>query len=173
MKTIQIYITSIILIIPLLLNAQSERKDIRSGNKYYAKKKYSDAEVEYQKAVNIDSTSYAANYNLSNSYYKQEKYKQAEQQFSELLEATIDNKKLADVHFNLGNSQLMQVPELLKNKKIDEALALSKKGLMSYKNSLLKNPYDKQAKYNYMLTKELIKKLEENKQKQEQNQDDN
>lgn len=130
----------------------------------YAEKKYQKAQVAYQKAVNTDSASFAANYNLSNAYYKQDKYNKSEELLNKLIQTTVDTKKLADLNYNLGNSLVMQAPKLLKEKKMDEGLKFLKSGLKAYKNALLKNPEDKKAKYNYIKTKEIIKKLEQEQQ---------
>ena len=44
--------------------AQSERKSVRHGNREFKKDHYSEAEIDYKKALVADSTSVTADYNL-------------------------------------------------------------------------------------------------------------
>lgn len=44
--------------------AQTDRKEVRKGNRYFKKGEYKEAEVEYRKALIKDSLSVAGNYNL-------------------------------------------------------------------------------------------------------------
>jgi len=60
----RIIIIFLILTVASPLFSQKERKYIRSGNKNYQSKDYNNSEVDYQKAIAIDTTSFAANYNL-------------------------------------------------------------------------------------------------------------
>ena len=69
----QLIITVFLFFISLSLYSQKERKYIREGNKDYAKSAYNNSEIEYQKALSVDSASFAANFNLADAYYKQNK----------------------------------------------------------------------------------------------------
>jgi tetratricopeptide (TPR) repeat protein len=170
----------ILILFPLILWAQKERQYIREGYKAYMNEKYSDAEVAFQKAKNVDSTSFIASYNLGGSFYKSEKYEQAQNSYSKLIEADADLKEKAHLFYNLGNTQVKQALMSIKEQNMQEGTDFLKQALDSYKQSLLLNPEDKEAKYNYMLTKELLKKLQnknqtqqeqQNQQNQEQEQD--
>ena len=54
-----------------------ERRDIRSGNKFYGKAEYSEAEISYRKALEKQPDSYEANFNLADALYKQKRYDEA------------------------------------------------------------------------------------------------
>jgi len=159
----------ILFFLPAIVWAQEERQYIREGYKAYMNEKYSDAEVAFQKAKNVDSTSFIASYNLGGSFYKSEKYEQAQSSYSKLAEADVSAKEKAHLFYNLGNTQVKQAILSMTGQNMQEATEFLKQALESYKQSLLLNPKDKEAKYNYMLTKELLKKLQE--QNQEQNQE--
>jgi Flp pilus assembly protein TadD len=70
----KIIIFIIALLMPFMLNSQDVKKHIKSGNKLYKDKKYSEAEVEYRKAQEVDPKETRAGYNTANSLYKQNKY---------------------------------------------------------------------------------------------------
>ena len=58
-------------------NAQTVRSHISEGNRVYNKSKYTDAEVEYKKALEKNPKSKESQFNLGNSYYKQQRYDEA------------------------------------------------------------------------------------------------
>lgn len=152
--------------IPLF--SQKERKYIRNGNKNYYKKDYGNAEVEYQKAIAIDTSSSAANYNLAEAYYKQKKYDDAEKQFQKLTNFQTDKENQAAVFYNLGNTQIKQAENLLQQRKTEDAIKMIKQSIDSYKNTLRINPEDKDAKYNLSYASEVLKQLKKQQQKNKQ-----
>ena len=56
----------------LSMYAQTDKKEVRLGNKYYKQGEIKEAEVEYRKALLKDSLSFAGNYNLGNALMKAE-----------------------------------------------------------------------------------------------------
>lgn len=148
--------------------AQTDKKEVRKGNRFFKKEQYKESEVEYRKALLKDSLSLAGNYNLANTLVKQNDAAGAENFYGKLSDsvARIKNEVdwelsaeenptfSSDYYYNLGNSYLAQ-------KKYSEAVE-------AYKNSLVRNPNDMDAKENYMYAK---KKLEDQ-QNQQQNQQD-
>ncbi|MGN1239126.1 MAG: tetratricopeptide repeat protein [Muribaculaceae bacterium] len=145
---------------------RNERNAIRKGNKLYEEKRYSEAEVEYKRALQYNPQSDVANYNLALSYIKQggtadpndEKspLNQAEQILKNVVK-TAANKGLASrAYYNLGN------------------LAFNKQNYQEsvemYKDALRRNPDDDQARDNLRLAQ---KKLQEQQQNQDKNQDQN
>ena len=133
---------------------QTERKYIRSGNKLYDEKKYSDAELSYRKALDKKANSFESSFNIGNSLYKEGKFPEAANQFSNLTDATNDKDKLAKVYHNLGNSYV-------KSQKLQE-------GIDSYKKSLIQNPSDKDTKFNLAYVQRLLKQQQEQKEKDKQ-----
>ena len=142
------------------LSAQVDRSEVRAGNRKFRKGDYSLAEIDYRKALVKDSLSYAANYNLASALYRREDYQNASKALSAVSQ---DGKQDADYHFNKGDVALQQK---------DYAAALE-----SFKQSLLLNPSDLDAKENYIYAKKML----ENEQNQggggqdnnDQNQDQN
>ena len=138
------------------LSAQVDRSEVRAGNRKFRKGDYSLAEIDYRKALVKDSLSYAANYNLASALYRREDYQNASKALSAVSQ---DGKQDADYHFNKGDVALQQK---------DYAAALE-----SFKQSLLLNPSDMDAKENYIYAKKML----ENEQNQggggDQNQDNN
>lgn len=133
---------------------QTERKYIRSGNKLYDEKKYTDAELSYRKALDKKANSFESSFNIGNSLYKEGKFLEAANQFSNLTDATNDKDKLAKVYHNLGNSYV-------KSQKLQE-------GIDSYKKSLIQNPSDKDTKFNLAYVQRLLKQQQEQKEKDKQ-----
>lgn len=164
------------------ISAQAERKYIRSGNLNYEKNDFAKAETDYSKALIKDSTSFEAAFNMADSYFKQKKYEQAENMFNTLITKTDDKNRLADVFYNLGNSKLKNAEEILKQGKAQDAINKINEAVESYKNTLRKNPGDKDAKFNLYLANKLLEQLknqqsqnndqnQQNKQNQKENQD--
>lgn len=137
-----------------------ERGLVRKGNRQFANQRYEQSADSYQQALVYDSTSFAAKYNLGNAMFRTERYDRAEQ----LLTATATDSlqsatDRAEAYFNLGNAQFAQ-------QKLQEAL-------QSYRRSLMLNPDDMEAKYNYAYTKKLLEQQHQNQDQQQQNQDQN
>ena len=136
-----------------------ERGLVRKGNRQFARERYDRSADSYRQALEHDSTSFEARYDLASALIRTERYAEAE----ELLKAvSVDSLRTeaerAEAFYNLGNAQFAQ-------QKLQEALK-------SYRQSLVLRPDDMEAKYNYALTK---KRLEQQQQQQQdqQNQQNN
>lgn len=149
------------------LSAQEDRSEVRAGNRKFKKGDYSLAEIDYRKALVKDSLSYAANYNLASALYRREDYQNASQTLASVSQA---GKQDADYHFNMGDIALQ---------KKDYAAALE-----SFKQSLLLNPADLDAKENFIYAKKMLEneqnqggggdgQNQDNQDNQDQNQDQN
>lgn len=181
MKRFVLHIIFLVAFTSLAMFAQAqnmpERALVRKGNRLFNKERYAHSSDAYQQALNHDSTSFEARYNLGNALirramadttaYSDPESPQAKlsagfiSQAEGLLQAaaadslrTADER--ADAYYNLGNSQFVQ-------QKLQDALK-------SYRQSLVLRPDDMEAKYNYALTKKL---LEQQQQQQQQNDDQN
>ncbi len=150
--------------------SQSFESFIRSGNEYYDIKEYENANIEFRKALEKDSTSLIAKYNIANTSFKQKNYESAEKDFMQLTEFTQDTKELSKIYFNLGNAQLKQVEAKFGAQDLQGAIDILKKCMESYKNAMRYSPTDKEPKLNYMVAKDLLKKLQQQ-QQQQQNQE--
>jgi Ca-activated chloride channel homolog len=137
--------------------SQPEQKFIRQGNHAYKDEKYGDAEVNYRKALEKNSDSRKAEYNLSNSLYKQEKYEAAATKYNGLTQQEKDRNELSRYYYNLGNS-------LIKANKLNESIE-------AYKNALRNNPSDEDAKHNLQYALRLKNMQQQQQQQQEENKD--
>jgi Ca-activated chloride channel family protein len=152
-----------ITIIALVMSAGYELKAdpagdlVREGNRLYHEKKYNEAEVSYRKALELSPTE-EASFNLGDALYKQGKFEESEKIFQTLSAQGADKTELADSYHNLGNSYLQ-------SKKYKE-------GLEAFKNSVLNNPNDPDAKYNYEYARRLLQQQQEQKKKDDQKKDD-
>lgn len=146
----------VLLLLPLSLMGQQERKYIRKGNRLYEKGNYAGSETQYHRAEGIDEPVPDASFNVGDALYKQGKYQEAAGNFSESADASKEPGKQAEALYNLGNS-------LLKDNKFSEAIE-------AYKKSLLISPDNMQAKYNLAYAQDQLKK-QQDQQKQDQNKD--
>lgn len=147
------------------VSAQTDRKEVRAGNKAFRKGDFRKSEIDYRKAVLKDSLSVAAQYNLASSLYRQDDYEGAQKALSSIAETvsaveTVGTK--ADFYFNQGDVALA---------KKDYASAVK-----SFRQSLLLRPDDMDAKENYIYAKEMLRQSQNNQGGQDgdnsQNQDD-
>lgn len=147
------------------VSAQTDRKEVRAGNKAFRKGDFRKSEIDYRKAVLKDSLSVAAQYNLASSLYRQDDYEGAQKALSSIAETvsaveTVGTK--ADFYFNQGDVALA---------KKDYASAVK-----SFRQSLLLRPDDMDAKENYIYAKEMLRQSQDNQSGQDgdnsQNQDD-
>lgn len=143
----------------LLLNAaaafaQADRHDVRQGNRHFERGDFGAAELAYRKGLVKDSLSTAARYNLASSLYRQENYDGAKE-----IMGSFDGQEVsADIHYNTGDIALQ-----LK----DYAAAVE-----AFRQSLLQNPGDLDAKENYIYAKKMLEN-QQNGQGEQENQDDN
>ena len=139
--------------------AQPDRRDVRKGNRDFRKEEWKSAEIDYRKALVKDSSSLAANYNLANTLYKMGDVEQAAKVYDSLKDSAPESEIAADWHYNRGNAA-----SVLK----DWQAAAD-----AYRQALLLNPSDMDAKENYIYAREMLKD-QQNRQDQDnrQNQDD-
>lgn len=177
-KSLHIIFTVLALLCVTTLSAQKmpERGLVRKGNRLFDKERYTQSADAYQHALNHDSTSFEARYNLGNTMIRramadttayadpQSSAAKMSQGFISQAEgllqaAAADSlrtaEERADAYYNLGNSQFIQ-------QKLQEALK-------SYRQSLVLRPDDMEAKYNYALTKKLLEQQQQQQQDQQNN----
>lgn len=155
MKRLMILI--LVLVSAVTVSAQTDRKEVRAGNKAFRKGDFRKSEIDYRKAVLKDSLSVAAQYNLASSLYRQDDYEGAQKALSSIAETvsaveTVGTK--ADFYFNQGDVALAQK---------DYASAVK-----SFRQSLLLRPDDMDAKENYIYAKEMLRQSKDNQSKDNQ-----
>ena len=154
-------ICSVVLLCSVLLPlcAQSDKKEVRRGNSDFKKENYKDSEIHYRKALVQDSTSFAATYDLANTLYQQRDYEGAANTLKKIEKVAPDSPYSASYYFNKGNVDLQ---------KKDYAAAVD-----DFKQSLLRNPADMQAKESYIYAKKMLDNQNQGGENSEQNQDQN
>lgn len=142
--------------------AQTDRREVRSGNRQFRKENFTRAEIDYRKALVKDSSSFAASYDLANSLYRQNNFEEAGKSLEKVKDIAPMNPNSSDYYYNLGNVACQ---------KKDWQAAVD-----AYKQSLLRNPADVDAKENYIYAKLMLKNQgggggnDKNNQNQDQNQ---
>ena len=154
MSAMRIYICMAVMLLAVTFPsyAQSDKSDVRRGNRDFRKENYREAEIDYRKALVKDSLSVAANYNLANTLYREGDMEQAFKALERIKDA-VPETAAADYWYNRG----------------DVAVARQdwQGAVDAFRQSLLLRPDDIDAKENYIYAK---KKLQD--QQNQQNQQD-
>lgn len=145
MKTFLRYSLSIILLVLSCSAAfaQTDRKEVRAGNRQFKKGNWQNAEIEYRKAQAKDSTSFAAGYNLAGALYRENNFDEAGKSLEKFKDAAPMSPNGADYYYNLGNIAVQ---------KKDWKAAVD-----AYRQSILRAPDDLDAKENYAYAKQMLK----------------
>ncbi len=161
-----IILASALLLASFSASAQTDRREVRSGNRQFRKENFTRAEIDYRKALVKDSSSFAASYNLANSLYRQDNFEEAGKTLEKAKGIAPMSPYASDYYYNLGNVACQ---------KKDWQAAVD-----AYKQSLLRNPGDMDAKENYIYAKLMLKNQggggggnDKNNQNQDQNQNQN
>ena len=157
MSAMRIYICMAVMLLAVTFPsyAQSDKSDVRRGNRDFRKENYREAEIDYRKALVKDSLSVAANYNLANTLYREGDMEQAFKALERIKDA-VPETAAADYWYNRG----------------DVAVARQdwQGAVDAFRQSLLLRPDDIDAKENYIYAK---KKLQDQQNQQnQQNQQD-
>lgn len=159
----RILVTLMLILSVTALFAQKERWQVRSGNKAYGKGDFQKAELEYRRALDKDSASLRAKYNLANAMYKNQNAEAALQMAGKMLSDSTgiqpSEKDMPAIFHNMGNYSLAQ-------KKWSEAVE-------SYKNSLRINPGDMETKSNLAYAQKMLKNEQDKQNQQNQQNKDN
>lgn len=126
----------------LTVSAQVDRHDVRAGNRKFRKGDWKAADISYRKALVKDSTSVPANFNLANTLYRTENYDEAAKTMEKIKDSAPSSANAADYFYNVGD------------------IAIAKKdwqgAVTAFKESLLRNPGDLEAKENYIYAKKML-----------------
>ena len=141
------------------LFAQADKRDVRAGNRKFKKDNFKEAEIDYRKAVLKDSLSVAASYNLGSSLYRQQDWDNAGKALEQVKDVVPASAHAADWNYNSGDVALQ---------KKDYASAVK-----AFRESLLLNPDDLDAKENYIYAKKMLENQQNGGGGDNQNQDQN
>ena len=143
----------ILLFLPSVIFAQTERAIIKKGNEAYEKKEYDKAIASYQKVTGKNPVNATAQYNLGNALYKNKKTDEAVSAYDNAVNNSNSAEDKSRSYYNKG-------VVLQNDKKLPECID-------AYKNALKLNPGDEDARQN--LQKALVqqKQQKEKKNKEE------
>jgi hypothetical protein len=142
--------------------AQTDKREVRKGNRRFKDGEYTEAQVEYMKGLAKDSLSIAANYNIANTFFRQEDYVNAEKALARVEDKAVTSADGASFYYNQGAVAIAQQNW--------------QKAVEAFAKSLLINPDDLDAKENYIYAKKMLQNQQQNQnqdQQQNQNQDQN
>ncbi len=146
----------------LCVFAQTDRQEIRKGNRLFRQQQFDKAEVNYRKATNLNQKNPQALYNLGCALMQQQKDSAAIVQFEAAGKLETNKLRKAKVYHNIGvvcqNHQMY-----------GEAIE-------AYKESLRNNPKDMETRYNLALCQKQQKKQNQdnqNKDNKDQDKDKN
>ena len=140
----------LLVFLPLLANAQSDRQLIRQGNKQFRAGNYAESEVLYRKAVEKNPRNSQAYFNLGNALLGQRKDSSAVSQFEASAKLETNPIRKAKAYHNMGV--------------VCQGKKMFGEAIEAYKEALRNNPTDDETRYNLALCKR-------QQQQQQQNQD--
>ena len=138
-----IYTMLLLLAASAALSAQTDRREVRAGNRKFKKEAFKEAEIDYRKAVLKDSLSVAGNYNLGSALYRQQDWEGAGKALEQVKDIAPASPDAASWHYNRGDVALQ---------KKDYASAVQ-----AFRDALLLTPDDLDAKENYIYAKLMLK----------------
>lgn len=140
-------VCALLLLGALSVSAQVDRRDVRAGNRQFRKENWKEADIDYRKALVKDSMSVAANYNLASNLYRQKNYDEAAKTMERIKDTAPGTAHAADYYYNAG----------------DIAIAAKdwQGAVNAFREALLRNPSDMDAKENYIYARKML----ENQQK--------
>ena len=124
-------------------SAKNDRDYIRSGNRLYRDSLFAKAQVDYQKALEINPRNAQAHFNLGNAFLMQGQPKEAMKSYEEAVKCNTSKVRKAQAYHNAGVI-------LQSQKQFAEAIEC-------YKNALRRNPNDDETRYNLALCQHQLK----------------
>lgn len=135
----------------------SMRSHVRSGNSHFRDSLFMDAEMDYRRALAISASDTVALFNLANALIMQQNPEKLAE--ADSLLGIVATKADQEHNRRLASESFYQQGEI--------AMAAQQydRACNCFKESLKRNPYDDDARYNYLVAKKLLE--------QQQNQDQN
>ena len=154
-------ILALMLVSAIPTQAQSDRSNIREGNRLFRSGKHADSEVSYRKAMEKNPRNPQAAYNLGNALFAQKKDSAAVVAYQSGVQLETSAKRKAMGYHNMGV--------------VCQSHKMFSEAIEAYKNALRLNPKDDEARYNLELCKKQQKKQQDkkNQDKKDQKKDQN
>ena len=144
-------------LLPASLWSQSENALTRSGNKDFKKGNYSEAEVNYRKALEKKNNMPEATFNLGDAVYQQKRFEEAGKQFQLSAQTSTDPVVKAKAYHNLGNTHMAE-------QKYEDAIK-------AYKQALKANPKDADTKYNLAYANSMLQQQQQQQKDKDKDKD--
>ena len=162
----------ILLLCSTAVSAQKERSMARKGNRFYADSAYTEAEVAYLKALDLNPEFKEAQFNLGNNAIRQQKFEEAIEQFEVLAADAEDKDKASDIYHNIGNAYLGKYQLALQDQQqAQKAGEDLDKSIEAFKQSLRYRPSDDETRYNLAVAQKLKEQGPPPQDQQQQQQD--
>ena len=154
-------ILALMLVSTIPTQAQSDRSNIREGNRLFRSGKHADSEVSYRKAMEKNPRNPQAAYNLGNALFAQKKDSAAVVAYQSGVQLETSAIRKAMGYHNMGV--------------VCQSHKMFSEAIEAYKNALRLNPKDDEARYNLELCKKQQKKQQDkkNQDKKDQKKDQN
>jgi Ca-activated chloride channel family protein len=140
----------------------------REGVELYRNGQYDQAVEVFRNAAELDPTLAGIQYNLGTALARAEQYGEATETLERAL--TYENlKSRRDTFYNLGYSRVNQALEGGEQAgDVNQTLQALRQGLGAFREAIIADPADADAKHNFELTQKLIRELEQMLQQQGQ-----
>ena len=149
-----------------VVSTKKERNFIKEGTQLYGQQRYAEAEVSYNKALEINPDNHVAKFNLASSFIKQRGEDLKNKEDSLLARASVMLAELKDAP-NLKVSQAAYYDRgNLAYKSEDYGTAVE-----LYKDALRRDPTDDMARQNLRMAQLKLQEQQQNQNKDQNNQD--
>lgn len=166
----------LISLIPFAANAQrSDRDYVRKGNKLYQDSLFVKAEENYLKALDKNSSSVNAAYNLGNTYIAQQKGQEALDEYRKAI-TVIELERdriLGSSRSSEKEKQEIKEKTAMAYHNVGTLLQASQQyapAIAAYQQALRNNPADHETRYNLALAMKQLQEQQQNQQEQQQEQ---
>jgi tetratricopeptide (TPR) repeat protein len=148
----------------------------REGVAHYEKKDFEQAAQSFEKAAELEPASGAIQYDLGTALVQLGQYEKAAAALKNAIEYP-GTPSPANAHYNLGLSHVKRTlqmpppdPSAPEAAPPDPAMQLQslRAGLEEFRSAIIADPSDAEAKHNFEVTKEMIRRLEEQMSQQQQ-----
>jgi len=158
--------------------AESANSLARKGNDYYKHERYQQAAEAYRQALTLDPTSPVIQYNLGTALARQGQGNEARQALTQAAEVPGAPTR-RDAFFNLGvtlGESAKQPPGGVSGPAqggspeagggIKEETERLEQSLVAFRQAILTDPKDDEAKYNYEVVQEMLRRLRQEQQEE-------
>lgn len=157
------------------------KESLRKGNSFYEGGDYKQALNSYEQANRYDSTYAKAAFNLANAMYQEGEINEALGLYEEASELFVSKKDKSRAHHNMGRSRLQSALGKIQNMaqtggqpsdQSQDPRPDLQASLLDFKESLMLDPNDEEARYNFGYAKKLLEQLPPSQDEQEDQQGD-